>query len=43
VTLLAAEDKGDGRVLITTRNTVEIEGEGKPALVAETLALLIPQ
>jgi acyl dehydratase len=43
VTLLAAEDKGDGRVLITTRNTVEIEGEGKPALVAETLALLIPR
>lgn len=41
VTLLAAEDKGDGRVLITTRNTVEIEGESKPALVAETLALLI--
>jgi acyl dehydratase len=43
VTLLAAEDKGDGRVLITTRNTVEIEGEGKPALVAETLAMLIPR
>jgi acyl dehydratase len=43
VTLLAAEDKADGRVLITTRNTVEIEGEGKPALVAETLALLIPR
>ena len=41
VTLNAADDKGDGRVLITTRNTVEIEGEGKPALVAETLALLI--
>src|SRR6266545_5174278 len=35
VTLLAADDKGDGRVLITTRNTVEIEGEDKPAMVAE--------
>ena len=41
VTLLATDDKGDGRVLITTQNTIEIEGEGKPALVAETLALLI--
>lgn len=39
--LLAAEDKGDGRVLTTTRHTVEIEGEEKPALVADTLALLM--
>ena len=41
VTLLATNDKGDGRVLVTTRNTVEIEGQDKPALIAETLALLI--
>jgi acyl dehydratase len=40
-TLLAAEDKGGGRVLMTVRNTVEIEGEDKPALIAETLALFI--
>jgi acyl dehydratase len=39
--LLAAEDKGDGRVLITTRNTIEIAGEDKPAMIAETLAMLI--
>jgi acyl dehydratase len=43
VTLLAAEDKGNGRMLLTVQNTVEIEGEGKPAMVAETLALLIGQ
>lgn len=40
-TLLAAEDKGHGRLLITTRHTVEIEGEEKPALVADTLTLLM--
>jgi acyl dehydratase len=41
ITLAAAEDKGGGRVLTTTRHAVEIEGEEKPALVAETLALLL--
>ncbi|CAG9166174.1 putative enoyl-CoA hydratase 1 [Cupriavidus laharis] len=41
VNLLAAERKGNGRVLLRTENTVEIEGEGKPALVAEALALLV--
>lgn len=39
--LLAAESKGDGRVVITVRNTVEIEGEEKPAMVADTIALLV--
>lgn len=39
--LLAAEDKGGGRILTTTRHTVEIEGEEKPALVADTLAMLM--
>ena len=41
VTLVAAEPKGPGRTLLRTGNTVEIEGEERPALVAETLALLI--
>ena len=41
VVLLSAEDKGAGRVLIKTQNTLQIEGEEKPALVAETLAMLI--
>jgi len=39
--LIAAEDKGGGRVLITTENTIEIEGEAKPALVAHALAMLV--
>ena len=41
VLLLSVEDKGPGRTLIKTRNTVEIDGEQKPALIADTLALLI--
>jgi len=40
VTLLSVEDKGPGRVL-KTQNTVEIEGEDKPALVAEMLFMLV--
>lgn len=42
VTLLSAEDRGCGRVLLKTENTFEIEGEDKPALVAESLAFLMP-
>jgi acyl dehydratase len=41
VQLLSAEAKGPGRVLIKTKNTVEIEGEEKPALVAEMLVLMV--
>ncbi|WP_321962553.1 MaoC family dehydratase [Paraburkholderia sp. J7] len=41
VTLESAENKGGGRVLVKTMNTLEIEGEDKPALVAQTLAMLI--
>jgi acyl dehydratase len=37
--LKGVEDKGGGRVLVTTENTVEIEGEDKPAMVAESLAM----
>jgi hypothetical protein len=37
----AVEDKGDGRVLLTTENTIEIEGEDKPALIAFVLVMLM--
>ena len=40
VTLVAIEDKGQGRVF-KTQNTVEIEGEEKPALIAETLFMVM--
>lgn len=41
LSLIAADRKGDGRVLVRMENAVEIEGERKPALVAESLALLV--
>ena len=41
VVLLSVEDKGNGRVLITTQNTLQVEGEEKPALVADILAMLV--
>lgn len=37
--LVSAEQKGPGRTLLAFENTIEIEGEGKPALVAQTLAM----
>jgi acyl dehydratase len=43
VMLLAMEVQGNGRLLLTFQNTVEIEDEKKPALVAETLALLLTE
>jgi len=41
VKVAAVEDKGGGRVLLTTENTIEIEGEEKPALVAFVLVMLM--
>ena len=41
IKLLAAEDKGEGRMLLTTENTLEIEGENKPALIANALVMAI--
>ena len=33
-------EKGEGRILMTTENTIEIEGQEKPAAVAESLGML---
>jgi acyl dehydratase len=43
VMLLAVEQQDKGRILLKTQNTIEIEGEKKPALIANTLILLLPQ
>jgi acyl dehydratase len=43
VTLDGVEPKEGGQTLMKTRNTLEVEGSEKPALIAETLALLIPE
>lgn len=40
VSLVSLEDKGPGQYLMKTSNTLEIEGEEKPALIAEALAML---
>ena len=41
IKLLAAEDKGGGRMLLTTENTIEIEDEAKPALIATALVMAL--
>jgi acyl dehydratase len=43
VSLIGIEPKEGGQTLMKTRNTLEVEGSEKPALIAETLALLIPE
>ncbi|TMD32294.1 MAG: MaoC family dehydratase [Chloroflexi bacterium] len=43
VVLLAAEPQGKGRILLKFRNTIEIEGEPKPALIADALSLLVTE
>jgi acyl dehydratase len=39
IKLLSVERRADGWVMLRTENTVEIEGEAKPALVAVSLGL----
>jgi acyl dehydratase len=39
--LLAFDEKAPGRYLAKWRQTVEIEGEEKPALIAETLVMFV--
>jgi len=41
IKIVAVEDKGGGRWLLTTENTIEIEGEEKPALIATALGMLM--
>jgi hypothetical protein len=40
---MALDPQGKGRLLLKTQNTVEIEGETKPALIAEVLALFLTE
>lgn len=40
-TLLAVERKSGGRVIVRMANELQIDGEDKPALIAETLAMLV--
>ena len=38
--LKAVVDKGPGKILVTIENTIEIDGQQKPAAVAESLAMV---
>jgi len=41
IRLAAVDERSNGRYLVTTDNTIEIEGETKPALQASALAMFI--
>ncbi|MBI9076606.1 MAG: MaoC family dehydratase [Desulfatibacillum sp.] len=43
VVLTNVEEKSGNRVLVTVTNTIEIEGEEKPACIAESLAMFFVQ
>jgi acyl dehydratase len=40
-TLVSVEKKSGGRLIVKTMNELQIDGEDKPALIAETLAMLV--
>ncbi|TFG93647.1 MAG: MaoC family dehydratase [Syntrophobacterales bacterium] len=40
IVLSGLEEKGGGRILMTTTHTIEIEGQDKPACVAESLGMV---
>jgi acyl dehydratase len=42
IRLLAVEAKPEGRWLLTSENSFEIEGEDKPALIAVSLVMILP-
>ena len=42
VVLAGVERREGGQVIMKTENTLEVDGSEKPALIAETLALLLP-
>jgi len=42
VVLTGVETREGGQMIMRTQNTLEVEGSEKPALIAETLTLLIP-
>ncbi len=41
IELLDSRERGPGRILVKTRHTIEIEGQSKPALVADWLCLFL--
>jgi len=43
IVLGSVTEKSGGRILISTTNTIEIEGQEKPACVAEMLSMFFTQ
>jgi acyl dehydratase len=43
IVLTDVVEKDGGRILVTTTHTIEIEGEEKPAMVAEVLSMFFTQ
>ena len=43
VMIIGVERKQDGQLIVKSRNTLDIEGSDKPALIAESLALIVPE
>lgn len=41
IKLVSVEPKGNGRILVTTDNSVEVQGEDKPALIATALTMVV--
>lgn len=41
LTITRVEERGPGRFLVTTHNRVEVEGEEKPAMVADWLVMFV--
>ncbi|BAO90931.1 MaoC family dehydratase [Caballeronia cordobensis] len=41
VRLTSVERKGNGRILVKTDSELQIEGEDKPVLIAQTLAMIV--
>lgn len=40
ITLAGVEEKAPGKIMLTYRHSIEIEGQAKPACAAETLAMM---
>ena len=43
VVIVGVERRRDGQLIAKSRNALELQGSDKPALIAESLALIMPE
>lgn len=43
LTVLGVDERADGSMLLKNEATLEVHGQGRPACVAQTLALVVPE